>query len=1015
MRFSLLSTLIFLFHFISFSLYSQYNIVLSSNIVQNTTLRSGFIYELAGRITVIDGVTLTIEPGVIIKGRTGTGANATSLLIARGARIIAEGTPNRPIIFTSIADSISCYHPNYPGMANLVPDSTGLWGGLIILGRAPISASANEIQIEGIPTTDANGLYGGIDPFDNSGVLKYISIRHGGANIGNGNEINGLTLGGVGNGTVIENIEVVGNQDDGIEFFGGSVNAKNILVLNSGDDAIDTDQSWAGTLDNFIIICGDATDHALEIDGPEGTLLADHTLTNGSVKGNPASELADFRSCARGTFENLFFFGFPDPAVNGRGDFSLSNPTGLTCTFDNFTGGILNFSNIEAILPTGVALADVFKNGTSANATSVTAPTVGANICEFTQWTLAFKDGFLNQDFVINPIGCNNPQSSNYCPFATNTTNCRFDTIPPLCRNNCVTIGTDIRTVICGITWIDGNTYTSNNNTAYHVIQNGSYNGCDSLVFLDLTIIGSIPNFNFVANPTAGFAPLTVFFDNQTLNLNNYNFVWDFGDGNIQTNNSRFVTHTYVANGIWDVTLYATEYASGCIDTLKKSGYVFSSGGVTCSHNASILQNGPLNGCRGNIILSCNTGNNFSYQWLLNGSPVSGANTSSFNPQISGNYSVIITENNCPVYSNTIVVNILVSPQPVISSSGVIQTCYGGGTVILDAGNGYNSYIWSSGSNAQFANVTSSGNYVVTVTDNNGCLGVSQPFAVNASLAQIPSICFVGADQFTNSTNNRIIWEKPISTIIDSFFIYKETNIANSYLKIGSKSYADTAIFIDYFSNIAVQPYRYRISVFDSCGVESALSNYHQSIHLTINQGISNSWNLIWTKYEGLSIPSYNIYRGTSPNNLNLISAVSGNISSYTDLNPPTGQVYYQIEVVLPFSCDPVNPQRSSAVFNSVLSNIANSPLTSIETINNNFEVKLYPNPSSGKVFLEFEENYNNIQIRLFNYIGQEIYKNVFENSLKLEFNLPNEQNLYFFEIITEKGKRIYPIIKLPG
>ena len=112
----------------------------------------------------------------------------------------------------------------------------------------------SEVQIEGIPSSDANGLYGGNNDEDNSGVMTYISIRHGGANIGEGNEINGLTLGCVGSGTVISNIEVVANQDDGIEWFGGTVNVSNAVVWNAGDDAIDTDQAWAGTLDNFVVV-----------------------------------------------------------------------------------------------------------------------------------------------------------------------------------------------------------------------------------------------------------------------------------------------------------------------------------------------------------------------------------------------------------------------------------------------------------------------------------------------------------------------------------------------------------------------------------------------------------------------------------------------------------------------------------------------------------------------------------------------------------------------------------------
>ena len=182
-------------------------VVVTSNITANTTWEAGTIYQLAGRITVTNGVTLTIEPGTIIKGEAGTGANATALLVARGGKLNANGTATSPIIFTSVADEI-----DYADMAagnfaspNLESTVNGLWGGVIILGKAPISASndvgdVSEVQIEGIPTSDPNGLYGGNDAADNSGTIRYISIRHGGTNIGAGNEINGLTLGGVGNG-----------------------------------------------------------------------------------------------------------------------------------------------------------------------------------------------------------------------------------------------------------------------------------------------------------------------------------------------------------------------------------------------------------------------------------------------------------------------------------------------------------------------------------------------------------------------------------------------------------------------------------------------------------------------------------------------------------------------------------------------------------------------------------------------------------------------------------------------
>lgn len=366
------------------------NVIVSSNITSDVTWTKDKVYQLASRIAVEDGATLTIQAGTIIKGQAGSGPNATALVIARGGKLMADGTAQEPIIFTTVADEIQ---PGQIASPNMDPTFQGLWGGVIVLGKAPSSLSGGILQtnIEGIPESDPNGLYGGTIADDNSGVIRYISIRHGGSNIGEGNEINGLTLGGVGSGTVIEYVEVVANVDDGIEWFGGTVSVKNAIVWNSGDDALDADQAWAGTMDNFVIICGNNTDHALEIDGPEGPMRDGHIFRNGTVKGNPASELADFRDGAEGTFENIYFFSFPSPAVNGRGDFSLSG----TVTNDNFANNILIFNNLQTTLPAATTLADVFKNGTDVHATNVSLHqnTVGANLSEFAGWSWTALSG----------------------------------------------------------------------------------------------------------------------------------------------------------------------------------------------------------------------------------------------------------------------------------------------------------------------------------------------------------------------------------------------------------------------------------------------------------------------------------------------------------------------------------------------------------------------------------------------------------------------------------------------
>jgi hypothetical protein len=355
----------------------------TSNISENTTWETGNTYILGGRIAVLPGVTLTIEPGVVIKGEAGTGPNATALVVARGATLMAEGTAAQPIIFTSIADEIE---PGDIASPNLDPTLNGLWGGVIVLGNAPISADAASVQIEGIPPSDQNGLYGGDDAADNSGSIKYISIRHGGANIGEGNEINGLTLGGVGSGTTIENVEIVSNQDDGIEWFGGAVSVSNVVVWNTGDDAIDTDQAWSGTLDNFAIV--NPGDECFELDGGEGNFNEEHTITNGTILARDAEGLADLDDKGEaGTVGNtkvnmnkLYFVEIKD----GQ-DFD-DNPADLTA------------SSMEVVLPTGTAVADFFKKGTDAYATAVDSlqNTVGADMSQLTSWSWAGVSGALN-------------------------------------------------------------------------------------------------------------------------------------------------------------------------------------------------------------------------------------------------------------------------------------------------------------------------------------------------------------------------------------------------------------------------------------------------------------------------------------------------------------------------------------------------------------------------------------------------------------------------------------------
>ena len=283
-------------------------VVISGTIDESLTLTNDVYWVLDSRVFV-DAGTLTIDAGTIVMGMEGSGVNASSLVVTVNGSINAVGTASEPIIFTSVLDNIAL---GATAGTNLTVDNRGLWGGLVILGSASIGEDGGSDQIEGIPASETKGLYGGTADDDNSGTLDYISIRHGGATIATDNEINGLSLAGVGSGTTVSNIEIIGNNDDGIEIWGGFVNLTNLLIWGQKDDGIDIDEDYQGTIDNFIVIAN-SSDNMLEIDGTEDSEATTSTfnLTNGTIIGGGGNDrLALFKSAANCTISNVYWESF---------------------------------------------------------------------------------------------------------------------------------------------------------------------------------------------------------------------------------------------------------------------------------------------------------------------------------------------------------------------------------------------------------------------------------------------------------------------------------------------------------------------------------------------------------------------------------------------------------------------------------------------------------------------------------------------------------------------------------
>lgn len=225
-----LSTIISGLMLLSASAFAQTEVTVTGDITSNVTWTADKSYLLKGFVRVQSGAVVTIEPGTKIYGENATQG---SFIVKPGGKVIAEGTEFAPIVFTSEFAK--------PG-SSLAP-ARGDWGGVILLGNAPINVTGGTASIEG-----PGDSYGGNDPEDNSGVLKYVRIEYAGIAFTPNNEINGLTFGGVGRGTIIDYVQVSWANDDSFEWFGGNVNAKHLIAYQGLDDDFDTDFGYSGKL-----------------------------------------------------------------------------------------------------------------------------------------------------------------------------------------------------------------------------------------------------------------------------------------------------------------------------------------------------------------------------------------------------------------------------------------------------------------------------------------------------------------------------------------------------------------------------------------------------------------------------------------------------------------------------------------------------------------------------------------------------------------------------------------------
>lgn len=323
-------------------------ILVTDDITTSTTWTADNTYNLQGQIFVRNGASLTIEAGTVVASTANLGG---SLAVVRGSQIFINGTATAPVIMTSTNDTATWV--NGDPKTGVWREAANEWGNLTIMGNGyiseneapagqtntPVPSAANEAVMEGltapgggVPTSILN--YGGGDDGDDSGSISYLSMRYGGKAIGLNNELNGLSLGGIGEGTDLNFIEIMNNVDDGIEIWGGKCSIKNYAIWNVGDDSFDVDQGWRGKAQFGLIVQGyslDANqgsgigDNAYEIDGAEDSdwqPVSTAAIYNSTVVGQPedGDGLTTWRDGARVQYGNCIFMDGGERVIKNDGD-----------------------------------------------------------------------------------------------------------------------------------------------------------------------------------------------------------------------------------------------------------------------------------------------------------------------------------------------------------------------------------------------------------------------------------------------------------------------------------------------------------------------------------------------------------------------------------------------------------------------------------------------------------------------------------------------------------------------
>ncbi|MFN6342433.1 MAG: PKD domain-containing protein [Bacteroidota bacterium] len=594
----------------------------AGEITSNTTWFNDTIYTLDGYVYVKNNAILTIQPGTLIKG--GDPAKKSTLIVTRTGKLIAEGTPNQPIVFTS---------SKVAGAR-----APGDWGGIVILGQAAINRPTDcstcpgaavatslpgiQNNVEGdLDNANGDGLYGGTDPNHNSGSLAYVRIEYGGVVITPGNEINGLTMGGVGKGTNIHHIQITQVNDDGFEWFGGNVDAKYLVSNRNIDDDLDVDFGFTGKV-QFAIVLRDSnwydigsgpTNNGFESDndasGSEANPYTDPTFSNVTVvgplaSGNPLGYSNSFQNGARirrnssTSIFNSIIMGWPaglfvDGTRTGAKflNDSMMFKNNILANLNNINNSSANASQVRSkVVLNGTDTFNTFggilnnpfsytnpnfmpSGGSAANSgASFSGPRISDAFFTPTTYRGAMSN---NPDSNWTDCWCRfNPQSENYNSAPVNYPNplANFNAGAPTGRT---IVFTNNSSQAISYFWDFGVAGSSADtsvdaNPTFVFPANGTYtvtlrakNACGTSVQTSIVIINDqsstpVANFTFTQDTAAGSRAFT--FTNTTDEKGfATTYLWDFGvtGSTTDTSSAKNPSFTFPSNGSYQVKLVA--------------------------------------------------------------------------------------------------------------------------------------------------------------------------------------------------------------------------------------------------------------------------------------------------------------------------------------------------------------------------------------------------------------------------------------------------------------------------